>query len=1022
MIVKSKSNILNKEAKITILTLLKNFYDEEIFTILIKDFYNSDIDISLAAIQSSSSIGNEIAVSHLYQLIEKGNLKQKLAAIEALAKIKAPSATNMLLKYYELFQEAEIRIAILEALNDIFPSDSRVIEINKTILLNEESPEELKECAIKGLIDTGELNFLKEIINKESPDIQRKSFEYILYTHSSGNYEDFFKFFHNKTTKFTPYTLGTFLAAYLYRYPALQQTYIIEKLQGNDTRAFNAFITVISQFEKAFPHPIKLFRLLLIAPFIDFQIEAVTGDLIQRVTQQIKQRAPHYLNELTAITQTHLDTLFAKVRKNFISLKGITEKEKLLTVVLANILERYANKDLLTKVERFFRSGKKENLSNIISDIRRFLVNAPKEDQNKFEACVSLFMLDNRKDILNIRTTLSSINLERPNLLRRLNRLIRVIGYLNVRNSTKKLTSILEFAKTERINYLAETTIVTLMQLLSRNIIATAKKALSSPRLPAYELKGYIRGSKYIPPNILTLNLLYLLKLSQIDNNIKLFIIEALKETKVSETKGALLSLVKILESTPNNDFKKEIGKILTDQGDTTVIQPLIDLTNSKDEITRIVAISILREISKKHPDYSRDIIINRLYILMESDSTDIRIEALITLIALGDDYAIQVLTDYMESDNPSTIAKLIQGLKPYINHEILKILFTQFTSDSPEVHVALRETMQNLAKGEYSEEIRKRVIELLKHTTNQTPKASVEEVTQPQTDNLINHAKYEFKFKRENSQKLTVMFIDIVGYTEKSSSSDMSNIIELIKNFEDITIPTIKTYKGTLIKKMGDGLLAIFKHPLNAVLASLEIQQKIAEYNELRVANEKFQARIGLNTGLVIRKDNDIYGDVVNVASRMETSANPGDILLTENTYNEVKEYIKCTKLGNIQVKGKKETIPAYSANHVAVNLENLMKEREETENKPTEINTSDAVINFKESLFSPKFEVSTDLNSETEIFKKLSTVFSDLTQMVEEIAENYHEEYIFKRYLQHRWDEILKSVEKENHDNKSA
>ncbi len=1025
MIVKSKSNILNKETKITILSLLKNFYDEEVFSIIIPYFYDSDTEISLNAIRSSSSIGNELAISHLYQLIERGKLEQKLTAIDALSKIKAPSSVNMLLKYYEIFQETEVRGAILKAVNEIFPSNTKVIALNKTVLLNEESPEILKEPAIKGLINSGELSFLPEIIEKANPELQRRTFEYILNTPSGGDYESFFKHFHNKTNNFAPYTLGTFLAAYLYKKPTLQQTYIIDKLQSDENRTYSAFISTIFNTEKPFPQPIKLFRLLLIAPFIDSETEEIIGELIKRVIVRIKEKTPHYLNELIVITQAHMDTIFAKVKKNFISLRGVTEKEELLAVVLANILERYASKELLIKIESYFKSDSRKNLSLLISEIRNILADAPNEDKNRFEACIPLFTLDNRKSILNLRATLSNVNLERPNLLRRLNRLVRVAGYLNIRNAQKKLISILDFAKTERINYLTETTIVSLMQLLSRNIITNARNALTSSKIPLYELRAYIRGSKYIPSKILTSSLLHLLRLPQIDDHLKYLIIDTLKEMQIGDTKGALLALIRILKKTPNNDFKIGIGKILEEQGHNNIIQPLIDLTNAKNETTKIVAIKALREISRRHPEYSRDIIINRFYLLMEDPSVNIRAESLIALITLGDDYAIQVLRDYMQSGNSDLIVRLIKELKPYINHEILKIIFTQLLSDSLEIHRALRETLGEIAKGEFSEEIRKEIIAILKSKSKEKKiltKTLTKNETETQRDNLINHAKYEFKFKRENSQMLTVMFIDIVGYTEKSSSSDMSNIIKLIKNFEDITIPTIKTYKGTLIKKMGDGLLAIFKHPLNAVLASIAIQQKITEYDRLRVEEEKFQARIGLNTGLVIRKDNDIYGDVVNIASRMETSANPGDILLTEATYNEIKDYVKCTKLGNIQVKGKKEAIPAYSAEYVSINLKTILKDKTSKEEEIKKSENSDAVISFKESLFSPKFEAPPNTTDNTGVLKHMSTVFHDLTQMVEEIAENYHEEYIFKKYLQHRWQELVKSIENSSQNNKSA
>jgi HEAT repeat protein len=94
---------LSKESLITIFTLLKSFYDDEVFLHFTREYYNSDVDISLTAIESSAVIGNEHAVPHLYKIIEKGKTEQKVAAIRALAAIRAPSAVAALVKYFSIF-------------------------------------------------------------------------------------------------------------------------------------------------------------------------------------------------------------------------------------------------------------------------------------------------------------------------------------------------------------------------------------------------------------------------------------------------------------------------------------------------------------------------------------------------------------------------------------------------------------------------------------------------------------------------------------------------------------------------------------------------------------------------------------------------------------------------------------------------------------------------------------------------------------------------------------------------------
>ena len=75
----------------------------------------------------------------------------------------------------------------------------------------------------------------------------------------------------------------------------------------------------------------------------------------------------------------------------------------------------------------------------------------------------------------------------------------------------------------------------------------------------------------------------------------------------------------------------------------------------------------------------------------------------------------------------------------------------------------------------------------------------------------------------------------------------------------------------------MGDGILAYFKSHVAAVVAAFAVHKKVEEYSAMRMEQDKFQARIGLNTGSVIRKGKDIFGEVVNVAARMQSAATPG-------------------------------------------------------------------------------------------------------------------------------------------------
>jgi hypothetical protein len=190
-----------------------------------------------------------------------------------------------------------------------------------------------------------------------------------------------------------------------------------------------------------------------------------------------------------------------------------------------------------------------------------------------------------------------------------------------------------------------------------------------------------------------------------------------------------------------------------------------------------------------------------------------------------------------------------------------------------------------------------------------------------------------------------------------------------------------------------------------------VQIQKKIREYNQFRTDAEKFNVRIGLNTGMVIRKDGDVFGDTVNVAARMQSSASPGDILLTQATYEEIKEYVRCTRLGDLQLKGKAEPVTAFSAEEVLIDVKRLLSEA----GKPLPaVPGARGGGQLKESMFEPDFRVpdgAAKPSLEQRQLASLQGLFKDFARAAEALSKDYHEEYAFKRYLQDKWHELLRS-----------
>ena len=172
-------------------------------------------------------------------------------------------------------------------------------------------------------------------------------------------------------------------------------------------------------------------------------------------------------------------------------------------------------------------------------------------------------------------------------------------------------------------------------------------------------------------------------------------------------------------------------------------------------------------------------------------------------------------------------------------------------------------------------------------------------------------------EFEERFKKVLTVMFTDLKGSTTiAEKEGDLSSRI-LIKDHNKIVSTSIKDNNGVLVKTMGDGTMSHFSKAQDALRAAATIQKGMEEYNIQKKSKVPILIRIGLHTGNVIIEKHDIFGDVVNTASRFESSANPGEIQLSEDTFNALddKAEIFCRYIKSAKLKGKSEAFNIYKA-----------------------------------------------------------------------------------------------------------
>lgn len=180
---------------------------------------------------------------------------------------------------------------------------------------------------------------------------------------------------------------------------------------------------------------------------------------------------------------------------------------------------------------------------------------------------------------------------------------------------------------------------------------------------------------------------------------------------------------------------------------------------------------------------------------------------------------------------------------------------------------------------------------------------------------------------------ELTALFADLRGFTSFSESTDPATVLEVLNSYFGAAVPVILRNGGTVVQFMGDALLAVFDaptprpdHEFRAAKAALEMQEAIAQVAGSGDNGPRF--RIGINTGVALignvgseeLRSFNVVGDAVNVASRLETSAEVGQVVIGETTFRAISDRVSVTGLGPIDLKGKSEPIVAYRLEAITI------------------------------------------------------------------------------------------------------
>jgi class 3 adenylate cyclase len=182
---------------------------------------------------------------------------------------------------------------------------------------------------------------------------------------------------------------------------------------------------------------------------------------------------------------------------------------------------------------------------------------------------------------------------------------------------------------------------------------------------------------------------------------------------------------------------------------------------------------------------------------------------------------------------------------------------------------------------------------------------------------------------KRPARKMMTVVFSDIRGFSSMTDGLESEELFHLLDRYLSEMIRIVYAWDGTLNKILGDGLLIFFNDPIpmeahakQAVLMAIEMQKKVDHLKEeWRHFGHTLGIGIGINTGFMtvgnigcdLHRDYTVIGNQVNLAARLESLCQAGQILISQRTYSLVKESVKAEPVGKVRVKGIHYPVKTY-------------------------------------------------------------------------------------------------------------
>jgi len=885
------------------------------------DLFDSRREVAVSAMDAVGVLANTASFAFVTRVLAGATGDLSVAAVRALGKIRHPGTAKALVNLLKTTREEALRREILDALASAVPKDHElagyVRQISRSPLASAGARAHAVgltlrlrgEAALDELLADSREETVDQVLRSatEMPALVPKAVE---------RYAPQYKHLPARTRVAL---VSVALTQELDLLPVLLRDALADPVADVRRAAYVAIATL--------PHHEKLFPTVIECLLGRTESNAALEDEVHEVIDRMAKAgglARAMSSALRARVTTLITDQFRKLREEGRQIASDSHELGWLIMRSKEYLEYYCDEEFKGALLRYLKGASTDSVNDLL---KRLKGTAVRVEVRHFDGYTALAEIINNPQRTGMGLVARELALAKPGKGQLFWQLIRAVRLASVVLTPEAgplvetlLKSIYTWAKGEKLFRLAEGALWAFARVNPAGAVAACNECLTPPLTSKVLAITSLHLLRELSPSELEPSSARLLS-AQDDPYITLNAVEAIAASSPSSNGDLAKALLTRLSLSTSREVEESLSAYLGDKISLDIMESLRDLYASGDAARKSAVLAIMGRRIAGGLVGNRDSTIEFLYKILRGNDAPRRRAAGVLLWRLGDDYAPEVIRDFLSSGTVEDRAETLRALKGNLRAQLLPFLAPLLTADSPAIQEPLRELLLGA-----SEDLRAGVLDLalrLRGTPAGGEDADLALPEEPGTTVDFRTERKAFQFERENLQDLVILFTDIQGYSKKAQFLTPLQLSSLIQDYEKILLALTEAHRGELIKRMGDGHLFVFNEPLAAVLAAIRLQKSLKRFNRYREENSRVVIRIGIHCGKVVRKgQGDVLGNTVNIASRLETSAQPGSVLVSEQVHEKVKDYIHAREIGRITVKNISEPIRVYEPYEVALDL----------------------------------------------------------------------------------------------------